>query len=240
MRLSIRRTLVQALIVSLLIHAVILLRVVGLLPVKLDAPATTINVVVRQEKRGDPMKPASTPVAKPRVEPIKPSTPVVWNKAIRQIAVPEPSSTAVSSSPQPEAHDASSRATPDSPDTRANGGGSLNAVTPDPVREVINADDRRNYRMSLARAAERINAKRYPKLAKERGWEGTVEMAIRGSSLLPRPEVELVRSSGRSVLDEHALEVMNQAARVTTLPESMKGRNFNEPMKWEFELKDAQ
>ena len=116
----------------------------------------------------------------------------------------------------------------------------MNAVTPEPVREVISADDRRNYRMSLARAAERMNAKRYPKLAKERGWEGAVEMAVRGSALLPRPEVELVRSSGRRVLDEHALDLMTQAARVTTLPENMKGRDFSEPMKWVFELKDDQ
>ena len=239
MHLASRRTLVQALIASLLVHAVILLRVVGLSPVQPDAPGATINVVVRSEKRGEPSKPVSPLTTKP---PAEFSKPVARTPATRQIAVPEPSSTVVSTVPPvpSETHDASSRATPVSPGTRASGGGVLSTAITEPAREVINADDRRNYRMSLAITADRMNAKRYPKLARERGWEGTVEMAVRGSSLLPRAEVELVRSSGRRVLDEHALDLMSQAVRVTTLPESMKGRDFSETMKWVFELKDDQ
>lgn len=241
MLLTPRRTLVQALIVSLLIHVVILLRVVGLSPVRFDAPATAINVVVLQEKRGEPSKPVSVPAAKPPAEPVKLAAPLMRNTAEQQIVVAESTSSVAPVAPpaQPEAREASAPA-PALSGAVAGGGASTSVATPAPAREGVSAEDLRSYRVSLATTARHLNAGRYPKLAKERGWEGTVEMAVWGSPLLPRPEVELVHSSGRRVLDEHAIEVMTQAARVTALPESLKGRDFREPMKWEFELKDLQ
>src|SRR5664279_4084198 len=68
-----RRTLVQALIVSALVHAVLLLGVARLPPVRLDATVTTINVVVnRDDHRGDPVKPADVPATKLPAAPVKP------------------------------------------------------------------------------------------------------------------------------------------------------------------------
>jgi TonB family protein len=63
-------------------------------------------------------------------------------------------------------------------------------------------------------------------LARERGWEGTVEVAIDGNALLPVPQVVIMRSSGRTILDEQALEMMTQAAQATTLPDGLRGRDF--------------
>jgi protein TonB len=96
----------------------------------------------------------------------------------------------------------------------------------------------RHYRLSLASAARRF--KRYPALAKERGWEGTVEVAINLNASLPVPDVVLVHSSGRSVLDEQALEMMLQAARVTALPEGLKGRDFRVLLPVKFSLDENQ
>ena len=78
--------------------------------------------------------------------------------------------------------------------------------------------------MSLAAAARRF--KRYPALARERGWEGTAEVALEVRAQLPVPAVALVKSSGYDLLDEQAVAMMTQAAGAISLPESMKGRDF--------------
>ena len=57
---------------------------------------------------------------------------------------------------------------------------------------------------------------------------------------LPSPEVVLVRSSGRDLLDEQAVAMLAQAARVTTLPESMRGSDFQIPLPVKFSLDELQ
>ena len=109
---------------------------------------------------------------------------------------------------------------------------------PESAREAISADDIRQYRMSLGTAARRF--KRYPALARERGWEGAVEVALNINAHSPLPQVLLVRSSGRSALDEQAVETMSQAARATTLPEGLKGRDIRVPLSIRFSLEDDQ
>lgn len=100
----------------------------------------------------------------------------------------------------------------------------------------VNADALREYRMSLASAARRF--RRYPTLARERAWEGAPEVLIRfngGSSL---PEVALGASSGRAVLDDQAVEMIRQAARVTELPAKLRDRDFLVRMPVRFSLED--
>ena len=92
--------------------------------------------------------------------------------------------------------------------------------------------------MSLATAARRF--KRYPPLARERGWEGTAEVALNVSSRLMVPEAVLIRSSGRGILDEQALDMVVQAARVTLLPEGLKGRDFRIVLPVQFNLENDQ
>jgi protein TonB len=92
--------------------------------------------------------------------------------------------------------------------------------------------------MSLGIAARRF--KRYPALARERGWEGRAEVALIFSAPLPLPEVVLVRSSGRIVLDEQAVDMMTQASRVTVLPDGLKGRDFRLSRAVQFSLADDQ
>jgi protein TonB len=106
------------------------------------------------------------------------------------------------------------------------------------AREGVSADDMRHYRLSLASAARRF--KRYPALARERGWEGTAEITLNVSTLMPGPEAVLVRSSGRNLLDEQALEMIAQAARITSLPEGLKGRDFRVLLPVKFSLEGDQ
>ncbi len=80
--------------------------------------------------------------------------------------------------------------------------------------------------------------KRYPALARERGWEGSVEIALDFRRLLPEPGISLAASSGRPVLDEQALEMIRQAARVTEVPERLKGKDFRVLLPVQFSLDD--
>jgi protein TonB len=100
------------------------------------------------------------------------------------------------------------------------------------VREGVSADGLREYRVSLAIAARRF--KRYPVLALERGWEGTVDVAVSMTSWQQRPQPALVRSSGHAALDEQALSMVEQASLVTVLPDSLKGRDFGFVLPIEF------
>ena len=91
--------------------------------------------------------------------------------------------------------------------------------------ESFRQSDIQQYRISLAKAARRF--KRYPALAKERGWEGVVEIELRTSSLLQSPEIDLLRTSGYLLLDTQALEMVTRAVRVMPIPEGLSGSDFS-------------
>jgi len=216
-------------LVSLLIHLVLLVSVVKQFPVQLEIPAATIHVVMNRARHVEPLKQDAEPVALPPAVPVKQPLPVVRSASAEQAVVQGqlPAAPAeAQTQPLPRAAARSAAAA----------GNGLSPVAP--AREGVSADDLRQYRLSLATAARRF--KRYPALARERGWEGTVDVALNFSSLLPVPETVLVRSSGRSLLDEQALEMIAQAARVTSLPEGMKGRDFRVLIPVKFSLEGDQ
>ena len=233
------RTLLQALTVSLLIHVVFLVGVVNLFPATLDVPSAPINVMMGRDGRTGPVKPAAESVSpqKPVVVPLHTPLPVTtyagaWQiPANAQSPVTPPVALETKQAPTPEA-----RADAGSAPAKTDGGGVAGAASA--TREGVNADDMRYYRMSLATAARRF--KRYPPLARERGWEGTADVALNVSSRVMMPEVVLVRSSGRSILDEQALEMVAQAARVTSLPNGLKGRDFRVVLPVQFSLESDQ
>ena len=53
---------------------------------------------------------------------------------------------------------------------------------------------------------------------------------------LPGPEIAIVSSSGKAVLDEQGVEMIRQAARATEVPDGLKGRNFRMLMPIRFSL----
>lgn len=250
------RRLIQALALSALVHAALLLDVVRIYPPELGAPAIAMKVVIEQTKPPDPSKTiASAPdkpqeaplsVPAPRREPRK--APPVPPKSearrvlaeIPRIAVREPSPVVASATtvsavfPRADVTDVAPAAVL----PLATAAGAAATGDAPSAREGVSADDLRLYRVSLASAARRF--KRYPALAREQGWEGTAEVALRFRAALPSPEVVLVRSSGRDLLDEQAVAMLAQAARATTLPESMRGSDFQIPFPVKFSLDELQ
>ena len=241
MLLPIRRTLVQALSISLLIHAVLLLGVAVLPPVQPEAASTMINVVVsRDVRRVSPVQPASASSAKPVAASAKPSV-TQTRKAPEQTVVAVDHTTeksAVSSVPTTPDAGVSAAAAPAAEVKGRVVSAPASAQASTPVREGVSADDMTELRFSLGKAAKRF--KHYPPLARERGWEGTVEVALIFAVRASPPVVKLVRSSGREILDEQAIEMAAQAARATALPAGLKGRDFQVPLSIKFSLEDDQ
>lgn len=246
MILPLRPALTRALIVSVLIHASLLLGVTGLVPIRPEAPSMPIQVVMSRARPGEHQKTVAPSVARPArepdrpvVAPVRPVSPVVPKKvAVEKMAVAEQPSRdfIVPASPLPGREVVAPAVAVPATGGRA-GSGASNAASA--IRqEGVGAEDLRQYRTSLAMAARRF--KRYPALAKERGWEGTAEIALSFNSLLPGPEVLLLQSSGRKVLDEQALEMVRQAARATSLPAGLQGRDFRVPLPVRFSLEEEQ
>lgn len=253
-----RRTLILALCFSLAVHAALLLGVVIVHRPQTGAPAAAMNVVI-QPKGPAPRQPtpprASREIAPPlasRAEARKAAT-LTAERAVRsirsvrhvepeqtpeRIAVREPSPLVASAAPVAASAsdtDAASEApapVAQSTPVSMSAGGSATEVNAG-----VSADDLRQYRVSLASAARRF--RRYPALARERGLEGTVEVAVRFTSALPAPDVVVVRSSGHDLLDEQAQRMMAQAARTTTLPEGLRGRDLEIPLPIKFSLDEA-
>lgn len=109
-------------------------------------------------------------------------------------------------------------------------------VAPDEPRNSLGADDLRQYRLDLAREAKRF--RRYPPLARERGWEGTTEVVVTIDGAERSPRVHLSRSSGFALLDEQALEMIDQAAPLVSLPGSLRGRSLVIPIPVRFSVND--
>ena len=242
---SSRRTLVLALVVSLLLHAVLLSSALRLFPLRLEVAATSLKAELRERGAagsapGAPLPHLANEGAKPS-SPRAASAPQVVASPVAAVAA-EPLSAAREDSPSapPAATGSVSGAAP--PPSSASGAapnvspGAASATAPAVGRSGVSGDDLRQYRLSLASAARRF--KRYPALATQRGWEGTVEVALNVSALAPVPEVVLVRSSGRSVLDEQALEMLSQAARVTALPDGLRARDFRIVLPVQFSLEN--
>ena len=207
------RSLLPALGLSLAVHAVLLLSAVRLFPPMPETPAALDVVMTAGKNIPAPAKPAS-----PASAPPSPPTPEHHEHVVRRLVVSDapPATAAVSASlPVPT---------------------SVGKPAPAPASERASADDLRQYRFSLAAAARRF--KRYPALARERGWEGTAEVTLTFSAVLPTPEIALTRSSGRVLLDEQALAMVNQAARSTLPPPGLKGKDYRVLLPVTFSLDD--
>lgn len=92
------------------------------------------------------------------------------------------------------------------------------------------------YRLNVARSARQFKA--YPPLAREKGWEGVVQVAVVTPIGQGAPIVSLAISSGYEVLDRQALEMVTQAVNLTILPEGMRGKRL--PISFPIEYRMAE
>lgn len=103
--------------------------------------------------------------------------------------------------------------------------------------EAIEPGSLGQYRLALLGAARRH--KLYPDVARERGWEGRVaiELVIGADGTLAGAQVK--QSSGHTVLDREALEMLKRAASLTPVPPALRGREFRVDVPVLFELRNG-
>jgi protein TonB len=97
------------------------------------------------------------------------------------------------------------------------------AIRPPSIPAAPDAASVGQYRVQLIGAAGRF--KRYPEVAREKNWTGDVVVRV---AVGPggEPHVGVRRSSGHAVLDEQALDMFRQAARVVPVPAVLRGTAF--------------
>lgn len=208
-----RRPLLHALLASVAVHAAVLA----------SGPATRVPVPPRAALQVVIASlPAEPPPNARAAEPARP------------LAAPRPASAAVAASPavqhaitvptrQRDTAAERSSAIAGAPAEAASSGATAAVGPPASASDGPRPDALREYRLALAIEARRF--KRYPPLARERGWEGTVEAAVSGG-VAAVPLVSLERSSGYAALDEQTLDMLRRAALSTPLPESLRGHEF--------------
>lgn len=111
-------------------------------------------------------------------------------------------------------------------------------MAPAAAGEGPDAEGLRAYRIGLAREARAH--RRYPPLARERGWTGTAEVRVDVSPGGQPWQVLLARSSGHDILDREAVLLMRNAAATTVLPDSLRGREFAVRMPVTFDIAEMQ
>lgn len=169
-------------------------------------------------------------------------------EAVVVAAVPVPSSSRPSQSPQPHRIPKPVLAVPDAvspaptfsaaarqePFVPASSGGAppsprgetkVVTVALADVRETRGPDAAglRQYRLALAGEARRY--RNYPEAAQRAGMAGTAEVRVSVSAGIAW-QTELARSSGYETLDSAALDMLRAAAARTLLPESLRGQEF--------------
>jgi protein TonB len=225
-----QRALQFALLASLALHAMVLFLAPGfrapdrppvlpaLTAVLRKLPQTAAPPAVSQEPAKEPAKPEETrpreTAASKRVpspgttrsaEPSRMTAPSAEAStslpAIEAPAAPAAPSTAVATAAPGPAAAASSRAEPADP-------AALHA-----------------YLIQLSSYA--VKYKRYPPLARERGWEGvTVVKLAMGANGRIR-DTAVLSSSGYEVLDQHAVEIVRKAAPITEITSALRNREFS-------------
>lgn len=238
------RPLWRALLISLVIHALLLVGAVRLVAPLPESSSSTLQVMVGSSPRftapASPAAASDRPRQRPAAPPVAPAE---TRRAIAQPLVQAVPSPFVSPPP------AGSPAAPLEPAgeapvskpvaaASAGAGGARGDRAAGSTSTGASADDVRQYRVSLASAARRF--KRYPPLARERGWEGSADVSITLHARLPVPEVALTRSSGHRLLDDQAVDMVTQAVRSTELPEGLRGRDLRLVLPVRFSLEGDQ
>ncbi len=111
------------------------------------------------------------------------------------------------------------------------------ALVPRVTSDAVDPGSLGQYRLALIGTARRH--KLYPETARERGWEGrvAVELVVDAGGELTAATVK--RSSGHTVLDREALEMLRRAAALTPVPPALKGREFRLEVPVLFELRNG-
>jgi len=92
------------------------------------------------------------------------------------------------------------------------------------------------YRLALIVATRRY--KRYPAIAMEKGWQGTVRvhMVIGANGMIASASIKT--SSGHEILDNQAMDMLKKGKTTVQIPASLRAREFSVDVPVIFSLDD--
>ncbi len=93
------------------------------------------------------------------------------------------------------------------------------------------------YGQSISKEIKRYQ--KYPPLAQRRGWEGTAEVHLQIAADGKVSSIVLGKSSGRSILDEEALNMVRRASPLPQAPQNLRGRELTVTVPIVFKLRES-
>lgn len=223
-------TLVWALLASFALHsaAVGFLPGFNLLAPEQEKPPLTVDLI--QPPPPPPPPPPEPEPEKPKPEPVRPK--IVQPEPIKPPPKPLPPPQTPPTEPPPPAPPpvmaikepvAPPPATPEPVFTVPD------APPPPPVVQERNEDDinaaRSAYGATLAK--EFSKHKKYPQVARMRGWQGTVKVSLQIDAEGNASNPTVSEGSGKQMLDDQALETVKKAMPLPLPPELLRGKPFS-------------
>jgi periplasmic protein TonB len=166
-----------------------------------------------------------------------PAAPAPSRQERETLAAPAPAFTPAAPAPVPEPSKSEPPSAPPIPVDSARVAKPQPVQTEASTRPVATADDavlRRQYLIDLVSAAKRYM--RYPPQARERGWEGRVEIRLVIGTSGTIKSASVKTSSRYQVLDDQALEMIKKGQPRLQIPPELRGREFSVDIPVTFEL----
>ncbi len=205
-------------------------------PIELPPILASLRLISPSESSSPAVVEAVQPVAVPPVK-TRPKSPPVETRSVRpvksvaetvKIATEAPSSAHVSSAPSEPVAAAPVPAASPLPPT-------ANAVPTAPTR--LQADLLERYRQRLGELFAR--QQEYPRVAALRGWEGEVRLRLKVARKGNLVAVQLDRSSGFDVLDQHALAMLEGYGILPALPDGLEANEIQVVVPINYKLRKA-
>jgi protein TonB len=235
-----RRALEYAFAASLALHALALLSLPslpspGMRPAPAPPPLEAHLMPAQPVEAPRPLPPAPPPKIEPQPapQPAPHPAPARVLKKVRPVRerapepVPEPVITApapapvVAPVPQPQPRVMAAPAPAPAP-----------RAAPQPDAASLAAQ----YRAALM--AEAARYKRYPRFARDNGWEGRVEVRLAIGADGAIASLSVARGTGYAILDQQALEMLRSAKPQTAIPAGLRGKAFSVDIPVIFSLRD--
>lgn len=105
-----------------------------------------------------------------------------------------------------------------------------------PQAQAIDSGLLEGYAQTLSGAIGRYQ--KYPRVARMRGWEGTVQVLLKIAASGAMRDISIAKSSGFDALDEQALDMVKHAAPLPKPPANLQSRDFSVEVPIVFRLKN--
>jgi len=228
-------TLAWAVVISVVLHLSAVLYLPNFQADTAEPPLEVLNIQIEAPKAPEPIE---SPAIEPQVlpEPPKPKAVPKIEPKVVPVQKPTPIETFEPQTSAPEVVDEPVSAPAMSVAPAADATPVFTAPPPPPPGP-SHADldaARRGYAERLARAI--AQHKRYPQVARMRGWQGEVLVNLKLNDSGAVLESRIERSSGYEILDKQALEMVSKAAPFPPPPEILKSSVFNIQVPVSFKL----